>query len=227
MLETKNTFAKGLISITTIIVIMCFCSFSTADNSQPEKMKGMFSELKVLVDNTDIRALSVDKCTDQVELPDGYILGVCKVSSKDTSDDYGLRLIVVATIDGKKTLVFISNGARDAYSGKISVMQEPVGKDVQLVIIDYSAEYSYGLKLYLKSGGKIVSIGNVNAVLKNDGEAISALPYATIRRHGRDINITFSKKVWLPDANGRYKKYAAGKLKYIYDGSSLKLVKVK
>lgn len=171
----------------------------------------------------DLESIGATHCVDKVGL-DSTVLAVCNLNGKDTRTDYGLRLLLVKLRNGEPELKWQSQGAMDAYSGKLNLLRPNPEPEELLVVVDYSSEFAYGSTWYLLKDNQVRSIGRVDAVKSDaNGDIVSATPDAVLKSVGKGFKITYSSPVLLPDKKGDYRKYGAGRLAYIYDGKKLRL----
>jgi hypothetical protein len=167
--------------------------------------------------------LGLTDCTGMFALSESRALAACRAAKKDTSDNYGLRLFILATDAAKPRVLFTSRGIGDAYSVALQQRVCDSGKYRNLVLVDSAAEFAYGTSVYQLDKDSLKYLGEMSYVqMSPDKNPISALNIATFRSTKAGFTVSFAKDVYRMKKDGTYQHVVARKASMAFDGKKLK-----
>ncbi|MCB9655924.1 MAG: hypothetical protein H6729_17495 [Deltaproteobacteria bacterium] len=123
----------------------------------------------------------------------------------------------------------------DAYYATLSVFAPDLGgaenarlegADAQptILLAESGDESSYGVSVFVWANGKLTQAGSIDAVLDDDGSAVSVVPALRIAPEDGVVVFSFTKNVMCPDKKGGYIETPPAALSYRLEEGHLKRV---
>lgn len=171
----------------------------------------------------DLTRIGLRDCVEIWEAPDNSILAACKYPSDDTKEDYGLRIFSIVKGQGGPMIRSKSSGAGDAYSARISELKRSNGHSDEIVLAEFSAEYSYGVWIFQRKGDRLRMIGEIDLGLDDgNGSVSSIVPAMRLFSATRGFVVKFDRDVVRMKSDGTFVNIPSSKIWYVYDGKRLK-----
>ena len=142
--------------------------------------------------------------------------------------DYGARLFVLRVTGESSKVIYYSRGSFDSYFLRPSFFSADIKLDPLLILAEVGTEYSWGARVFLVSpDGSAKDLGSLDVAVIEDPEAdtVSVIPHTRIKFDGNRYEFTFTKNVIFNPGGLDDQAVSRDKIKYVYDGSSLKCIK--
>ena len=149
---------------------------------------------------------------------------------KDPTDKYDSRkFIVLKKNDQKYAPIYISKGSGDSYILKPKFFSTNDFEAPLVILAEIGTEYSWGIRVFLVDPQlNVKDIGTLHVAVDPEKEFVdgplSAVPYTSIRKKNKDIVFNFTTDVVFDPGGIKEKRISKDKIKYIYDGVSLKRI---
>lgn len=218
-----DRYTKDYSSIQRPVWLVLFISLtaSAIANTAAARQPGVYQERALAAAQQDFSGFGLKDCQQTLSLDSARYLAICRLA--DPSAGSGPRLLMVDTQrSGPSALLFRSSDFGDAYYVKLTVFEKESHDSPDLVLAEFGAEFSYGVRVYTLDDAKLRLVGHIDAVLDQAGVASSVLPALRIIDTGREIMFSFTESVMLPKPSGDYTEAAPGRLRYVLDGHKLR-----
>jgi hypothetical protein len=141
--------------------------------------------------------------------------------------DYGSRLTVFRVTNGNSNVIYYSKGSFDSYILRPSFFSTGIGQDPLLILAETGTEYSWGARVFLVSpDGSAKNPGSLGVAVIDDPEndTVSVIPHTRIKFDGKRYEFTFERDVIFNPGGLNDHPVSRNKIKYVYDGTSLKYI---
>ena len=145
-----------------------------------------------------------------------------------SESDFGARLFVLRVTGGSSEVIYYSRGSFDSYFLRPSFFSTDIKQDPLLILAEVGTEYSWGARVFLVSpDGSARDLGSLDVAVIEDPEndTVSVIPHTKIKVDGIRYEFTFDKDVIFNPGGLDDKAVSRDKIKYVYNGSSLKVIK--
>jgi len=142
--------------------------------------------------------------------------------------DYGARLFVLRITGESSKVIYNSRGSFDSYFLRPSFYSTDIKQDPLLILAEVGTEYSWGARVFLVSpDGSAKDLGSLKVAVLDDPEndTVSVIPYTRIKADGNGYEFTFDRDVIFNPGGLEDHPVSRSRIKYVYDGTSLKLIK--
>ncbi len=145
----------------------------------------------------------------------------------ESKNDYGLKFIVFKVDGNDYETIYESSGSYDSYILEPTFFSQDISKKPVVVLAETGAEYSWGARVFILTQElEVQDLGGLDvAVLGEYNDFESVIPYTKIIEKNGIYEFLFTKDVYTNLGSADPKEYSKDKIKYIYDGKSLRLVK--
>ncbi len=149
-------------------------------------------------------------------------------SFESSERDYGSRFSLVRFTEGSTKVLYQSRGSMDSYFLRPSFFSADINKTPLLILAEIGTEYSWGARVFLVSpDGSAEDLGSLDVAVIEDPEAdtVSIIPHTKIKLDGSRYEFTFTRDVIFNPGGRNDHPVNRSQIKYVYDGSSLSLIK--
>jgi hypothetical protein len=172
----------------------------------------------------DLAGLGLTNCTACLKLTEDLVLAACRHPAKDTDQDNGLRLYLLARTTDRPAILFESKGFLDSYYLRPDVFEGPgAGKPI-LLLVEHGAEFSYGVEVYQLQGKQVQALGAIEETVKGADNPASVVPHTIVEEDGPNLVIRFNQDVLILDKAGHYQTLAKDKIRYLIKEGKLQRV---
>jgi hypothetical protein len=168
-----------------------------------------WAKLEPATQAPDARVLSgagIDQCVDMIAIDATTAVGICRKRVGAGSAPAPLRVTVLTRHADGVRVASESQGAGDAYAGRLTLFASPDSRGEVLVLADFSAEYCYGTRvLWLEQRERLRDVGSIADVLDVKGEArcVTQASSVSTEKTG-NVEIRVAHEVSVPQKDGSY-----------------------
>ena len=169
-----------------------------------------------------LRSAGIDLCTHVMAIDSSTAVGVCRRSVAAGSAPAPLRVTVLKRDADGVRVTSESQGAGDAYAGRVTLFAPPDARGEVLVLADFSAEYCYGTRvLWLEQRARLREVGSIADVLNVQGEAkcVTQASSVSTEKTG-NVEIRVAQEVSVPQKDGSYEALRDRSVTYVIERTS-------
>lgn len=153
----------------------------------------------------DESRVGLTDCRGALHYGPDKVVAICHNATRDTKDNYGLRLHLVQGFGGEPKVTYVSPvGGGDAYSGNVTVFELGAPVNAGVLFLDYAAEFHYGTQIYfLPADGSPGLIGrNDWVVLDEDNQPKAPTAHLFLLPTENGFLVRFDRKLMKPKPDG-------------------------
>lgn len=185
--------------LATLVLSAAMLWMSPGVRADPAAEKDTGFELVTLPPLTgfDGQAHGLKNCRNAVKYSPDTALALCEAPRLDTRRNFGLRLFLVRSTQGRSSISFAApEGGGDAYSARVTLFRSTTPPALSVVFVDYAAEFQYGTMVFVAaSDGSLKRAGLIDQVAadEEDGQPVSPTPFAVLSRTPKGFSIGFDR----------------------------------
>ena len=175
-----------------------------------------------------LRSAGIDQCPHLMAVDARTAVGICRRSVSAGSPPAPLRVTVLARRADGMRVTSESQGAGDAYAGRVTLFAPPGSRGEILVLADFSAEYCYGTRvLWLEQLERLREVGSISDVLDVNGEARCVTQASSVPAEKTgDVVIRVAHEVSVPQKDGSYDTLRGRSVAFVIERPSGRFTRV-